>query len=148
MASRVVVVIVLLECLLPLWAQPVGARDAGAAFREVCAGPVVVNGIEMTITALADRARSLHQAFDQLQMHILDAVEAPGRVVIAFLMRARHAGPFISPSGTVAPAQRFIEARTIDVLAVTAGVVSAIWAVSDDLGLPAAPMGATVVKRA
>ena len=35
----------------------------------------------------------------------------------------------------VAPAQHDIEVRTIDVLTVTAGVVSAIWVVSDDLGL-------------
>jgi hypothetical protein len=68
-------------------------------------------------------------------MHILDAVQAPDRVVIAFLMRGRHVGPFVSPLGTVAPTQRNIEVRTIDVLTVTAGVISAIWVVSDDLGL-------------
>ena len=39
------------------------------------------------------------------------------------------------PLGTVAPTQRDIEVRTIDVLSVTAGVISAIWVVSDDLGL-------------
>jgi hypothetical protein len=37
--------------------------------------------------------------------------------------------------GTVAPAQRDIEVGTIDVLTVTASIVSAIWVVSDDLGL-------------
>ena len=68
-------------------------------------------------------------------MHILDTVETPDRVVIAFLMRGRHVGPFVSPLGTVAPTQRDIEVRTIDVLTVTAGVISAIWVVSDDLGL-------------
>jgi hypothetical protein len=35
----------------------------------------------------------------------------------------------------VAPTQRDIEVRTIDVLTITAGVVSAIWVVADDLGL-------------
>jgi hypothetical protein len=68
-------------------------------------------------------------------IHILDAVETPDRIVIAFLMRGRHAGPFNSPLGTVTPTRRDIEVRTIDVLAVTAGVVSAIWVVSGDLGL-------------
>ncbi len=43
--------------------------------------------------------------------------------------------PCSSSLGTVAPTQRDIEVRTIDVLTVTAGVVSAIWVVSDDLGL-------------
>ncbi len=125
-----------LERLLSLWTQPVDARDdAEAAFREVYADPVVVNGTEMAIIGLVDRARSLQQAFDRLDMRILDTVEAPGRVVIAFLMCGRHVGPFISPLGTVAPTHRDIEVRTIDVLTVTAGVVSAIWVVSDDLGL-------------
>ncbi len=96
---------------------------------------VVVNGTEMTITELTGRARSLQRTFDRLDMHILDTVETPGRIVIAFLMRGRHVGPFTSPLGTVAPTQRDIEVRTIDVLTVTAGVISAIWAVADDLGL-------------
>ena len=99
------------------------------------ADPVVVNGIKMPIGELVGRARALQQAFAGLGMEILDAVETPDRVVIAFLMRGRHVGPFKSPLGTVAPTQRDIEVRTIDVLAVTEGVVSAIWVVSDDLGL-------------
>jgi len=129
-------VIDLLERLLPLWAQPVDSRDdAVAAFRTVYADPVVVNGAEMPIADLVSRARSLQQAFDGLSMEILDTVETPDRVVVAFLMRARHVGPFASPLGTVAPTQREIEVRTIDVLTLTAGVVSAIWVVADDLGL-------------
>jgi SnoaL-like polyketide cyclase len=126
----------LLGRLLPLWTQPVDSRDdAEAAFREVYADPVVVNGTEMPIAELVGRARALQQAFAGLDMQILDTVEAPGRVVIAFLMRGRHVGPFRSPLGTVAPTQRDIEVRTIDVLVVTGGLVSAIWVVSDDLGL-------------
>jgi SnoaL-like polyketide cyclase len=129
-------VIDLLGRLLPLWTQPVDSRvDAEAAFRAVYADPVVVNGIKMPIVELVGRARALQRAFDGLSMHILDTVETPDRVVIAFLMRGRHVGPFMSPLGTVAATHRDIEVRTIDVLAVTEGVVSAIWVVSDDLGL-------------
>jgi hypothetical protein len=107
-------VVALLERLVPLWTQPGDARDAPeAAFAEVYADPVVVNGTEMTITELTGRARSLQRAFDRLGMHILDTVETPDRIVIAFLMRGRHVGPFISPLGTVAPTQRDIEVRTI-----------------------------------
>jgi hypothetical protein len=109
--------------------------DAEAAFREVYADPVVVNGAELPVVELVGRARALQQAFDGLSMHILDTVETPGRVVIAFLMRGRHVGPFRSPLGTVPPTQRDIEVRTIDVLVVTEGLISAIWVVSDDLGL-------------
>ena len=35
----------------------------------------------------------------------------------------------------VAPTQRDIEVRTIDVLTITGGLIFAIWVVSDDLGL-------------
>jgi hypothetical protein len=136
MAEQTGTVSALLDRLVPLWTQPAGSRDdAEAAFREVYADPVAVNGAEMPVADLVGRARMLQQAFDQLGMHIVDAVETPDRVVIAFLMRGRHVGPFHSPLGTVAPTQREIEVRTIDVLTLTAGVVSAIWVVADDLGL-------------
>jgi hypothetical protein len=126
----------LLERLLPLWAEDIGARDdAEADFRAVYADPVVLNGTEVPVTALVGRARSLQRAFDRLDMHMLDTVETPDRIVVAFLMRGRHVGTFDSPLGPVAPTQRDVEVRTIDVLTVTAGVISAIWVVSDDLGL-------------
>jgi predicted ester cyclase len=125
-----------LERLLPLWAQPVDARpDPVAAFGEVYADPVLVNGTELALADLVDRARALQRAFDGLSMQILDIVEAPGRVVVAFLMRGQHTGPFVSPVGTIAPTHRDIEVRTIDVLALTGGVISGIWVVSDELGL-------------
>jgi SnoaL-like polyketide cyclase len=68
-------------------------------------------------------------------MHILDTVETPDRIVIAFLLRGRHTGPFASSLGTVAPTHRDIEVRTIDVLTIIGGKISALWVVSNDLGL-------------
>ena len=135
-AGRLVDVTDLLERLLPLWTEPVDGRDdPEGAFGAVYADPVVVNGTEMSLTALVARARSLQQAFDRLGMDILDTVEAPGRVVVAFVMRGRHVGPYASPLGTVAPTGRDIAVRTIDVLTMADGLVTAIWVVSDDLGL-------------
>ena len=126
----------LLERLLPLWTEPVDGRDdPEAAFGAVYADPVVVNGTEMSLTALVARARSLQQAFDQLGMDILDTVETPDRVVVAFEMRGRHVGPYASPLGTVAPTGRDIAVSTIDVLTIAGGLVTAIWVVADDLGL-------------
>ena len=128
--------IALLERLLPLWTEPVDGRgDPEAAFGEVYADPVAVNGTEMSLAALVARARSLQQAFDQLGMDILDTVETPDRVVVAFEMRGRHVGPYASPLGTVAPTGRDIAVRTIDVLTIAGGLVTAIWVVADDLGL-------------
>jgi SnoaL-like polyketide cyclase len=129
-------VMTLLERLVALWTQPVGSRDdAEAAFREVYADSVVVNGTGMPVADLVSRAKALQEAFDGLGMDILDTVETPDRIVIAFHMRGRHVGPYVSPLGLVAPTRRDIEVRTIDVLTVTEGVISAIWVVSDDLGL-------------
>jgi predicted ester cyclase len=125
-----------LERLTSLWTQPVDAwPDPVAAFGEVYANPVQVNGSELALTELIARARALQRAFDDLGMQILDTVEAPGRIVIAFMMRGRHTGPYVSPVGTIAPTHRAIQVRTIDVLTLTAGAVSAIWVVSDELGL-------------
>jgi predicted ester cyclase len=128
--------IALLERLVPLWTDPVDGRgDPEAAFGEVYADPVVVNGTEMSLTALVARARSLQQAFDQLGMDILDTVETPDRVVVAFEMRGRHVGPYASPLGTVGSTGRDIAVRTVDVLTVVDGLVTAIWVVADDLAL-------------
>ena len=60
---------------------------------------------------------------------------APDRVVVAFVMRGRHVGPYASALGTVAPTGRDPAVRTIDVLRVTGGLVTAISVVADDLGL-------------
>jgi predicted ester cyclase len=134
--GRLVAVDAFLERLRALWTQPVDALDdAEAAFGQLYANPVLVNGTEMSLAELVDRARSLQRAFDRLSMDILDAVETPGRIVLAFVMRGRHAGPFASPLGTVAPTGRDIEVRTIDVLAIADGIITAIWVVADDLGL-------------
>jgi hypothetical protein len=106
-----------------------------AAFAQVYADPVVVNGTPMIVAQLADRARSLQQSFDRLSMQILDQIETSDRLVIAFITRERHVGPYPSPLGTIPPTGRQITVRTIDVLRIQDGLVSAITAVADDLSL-------------
>jgi predicted ester cyclase len=126
----------LLQRLLRLWTEPVGDGFAAtAAFSALYADPLVVNGRPMTVAQLVDRARSLQKAFDGLSMQIVDRIDTSDRLVIAFLMRGRHVGPYASPLGTIPPTGRRIEVRTIDVLTVEDGLVSAIWVVADDLGL-------------
>ena len=63
------------------------------------ADPVGVNGAEMRSTGLVGRARMLQRAFDQLGMHIVDAVETPDRVVIAFLIAGATSARFTHPWG-------------------------------------------------
>jgi predicted ester cyclase len=126
----------LVERLLPLWTRPVAVReDAEADFRAVYTDPVVVNGIEMRVGQLVQRAGSLQDAFTDLTMDVLDVIETPNRLVLAFLMRGRHVGTFRSAVGDIAPTGRKIEVRTIDVLTVEDGKVTRIWVVADDLGL-------------
>ena len=68
-------------------------------------------------------------------MEILDRVETRDRLVLAFLMRGRHVGPYTTPAGQVEATGRDIAVRTIDVLTVSSGRISAIWVVADELGL-------------
>lgn len=126
----------LVERLLPLWTDAVADRlDAEADFRAVYADSIVVNGVEMSVGQLVQRAASLQDAFAELSMDVLDVVEAAGRLVLAFLMRGRHIGTFASPVGDIAPTGREIEVRTIDVLTVEDEKITRIWVVADDLGL-------------
>jgi predicted ester cyclase len=121
---------------MALWTTPVGDRHgAEAAFAELYTDPVVVNGAPLSLAALVDRARALQQAFEGLSMQIVDRVDTPDRVVIAFLMRGRQVGSYPSPLGSVPPSGRDVQVRTIDVLAVEDGRISAIWVVADELGL-------------
>lgn len=134
--GRLIGVTDLLQRLLRLWTEPVGDPSAAsAAFAQVYANPVVINGVPMTVAQLAERARSLQQSFNRLSMQILDQIETSERLVIAFIMRGRHVGPYPSPLGTIPPTGREIAVRTIDVLTIHDGLVSAITVVADDLGL-------------
>jgi Ser/Thr protein kinase RdoA (MazF antagonist) len=126
-----------LDRLLRLWAEPPGGDDAAAvaAFRELYADPVPVNGAELTAIDLLGRARALHRAFDGLRMELVDRVEAPDRLVVGFRMRGRHVGPLATPLGTVAPTGREVESRVIDILTLQNGLIPGIFMVADDLGL-------------
>jgi predicted ester cyclase len=129
-------VIPLLDRLLDLWQEPVDERDdPEAAFRELYADPVSINGAPTPVSLLVERARALQRGFAGLTTEILDQVETPDRLVIAFYMRGRHVGPLLTPIGTVAPTGRTVEIRTIDVLTIADGVITALWVVSDELGM-------------
>ncbi|HET8651140.1 MAG TPA: ester cyclase [Gaiellaceae bacterium] len=126
----------LLDRLLGLWQEPVDERDdPEAAFREVYADPVSINGTPMPVGWLVERARVLQRAFEGLTTEILDQVETPDRLVIAFNMRARNVGPLVTPVGTVTPTGGAVEVRTIDILTIADGLVTALWVVSDELGM-------------
>jgi ketosteroid isomerase-like protein len=70
-----------------------------------------------------------------LRVELIEQVEAPGRVVIAFWQRGRHVGPLSTPLGEIAATGREIEIRVIDVLSITDGRISAVQVVPDNLTL-------------
>ena len=126
----------LLNRVLALWQEPVDERDdPEAAFREVYTDPVSINGAPTPVSSLVERARSLQGSFADLSTEIVDQVETPDRLVLAFYLRGRHVGPLLTPIGIVSPTDRPVEIRTIDVLTIDDGVITAIWVVSDELGM-------------
>jgi predicted ester cyclase len=126
----------LLDRLFDLWLEPVDERDdPEAAFRELYADPVSINGAPTPVSSLVDRARSLQRSFAGLTTDIVDHVETPDRVVVAFHMRGQHVGPLPTTIGTVAPTGRWVEIRTVDVLTIAEGVITSLWVVPDELGM-------------
>ena len=124
------------ERLSRLWTEPVAQKsDAIAAFGELYTDPVLINGVETPLVDLVERARATQRAFSELSMEIIDEVETPGRLVVVFWQRGRHVGPLSLPMGQIAPTDRRFEIRTIDVLSITGGRISAIQVVPDNLGL-------------
>lgn len=126
----------LADRLLDLWVGiPADDADAAAAFARLYADPVTVNGAPMPVAGLVARARTLHAAYADLEMELLDVVAAADRVVIAFIMHARHTGPLATPLGSVPATGRTVAARTIDILTVRDGLITAITVVADELGV-------------
>jgi predicted ester cyclase len=122
--------------LLDLWAHPIDDPDkALAEFAAVYTDPVTINGAAMPLTGLVDRATALHRALERTGVEILDVVTQGDQVVVAFTMIARHIGPWPSPLGEVAATGRTVTVRTIDILTLTDGLISAICVVNDEAGM-------------
>jgi predicted ester cyclase len=126
----------MVERLLRLWTEPVAATpDAIAAFAELYTDPVLINGEEIQLADLVERARRLQRAFADLSVEVIDEVEAPDRLVVVFWQRGRHVGPLLLPFGEIQPTGRHVEVRTIDVLSLSGDRISAVQVVPDNLGL-------------
>jgi hypothetical protein len=125
-----------LQRLFRLWSDPLPEGEgAVAAFRQVYADPVPVNGVDFSAAALVERARTQQRAFEGLEMELIDELHAPGKIVVVFRQRGRHTGPLPTPLGEVAPTGRDVDRQIIDVLTIKGGLVVDVRVVSDDLGL-------------
>jgi predicted ester cyclase len=124
------------ERLLDLWAAPIpDPQEAQASFALLYTDPVTINGGEVPLSALVTRAGQTHTSLERLSVKVLDVIETPGKVVLAFELTARHVGAWHSALGDVPATGRTVTVRTIDVLTVDNGLVTAIWVVSDEAAL-------------
>jgi predicted ester cyclase len=129
-------VIPVFERALPLWSGPLPEGEAGlAAFREVYADPVEVNGTTTPLGDLVERARMLQGAFGRLQHRILQEVDGGDHVAVAFRISGHHLGPLETPIGTVPPTGRRLEVQGLDIFELCMGRIHAVWAVADQLDL-------------
>jgi len=121
--------------LLDLWSGPVTAGpDAEAAFRRVYTDPVVVNGAELPVSALVERAARLQDTFETVEREILDVAEAGNKVAVAFRLSGRQVGPMTTAAGPVSPTGEHLSIRVVDLLTLTDGRISSLWMAADELG--------------
>jgi len=121
--------------LLRLWTEPPPDDAAAeAAFREVYADPVTVNGSPVSAAGLVARARALQGVFDGVERQVLDVVDGGDKVALAFRLSGRQVGVLATSAGPLPPTGQVLDLRVIDVLTVTAGRITDIWMVADELG--------------
>ncbi len=126
----------LVDDLMALWQSLPEDEDAArAAFARVYAERVQVNGVEVTIDGLVGRARALQGALTGITHEVLERVEADDKVVVAFRLRGRHTGTFVSSVGDVPATGQDVWVQGMDVLTLTDGRITAITVVTDELGL-------------
>jgi hypothetical protein len=124
----------LLDRLLQLWSTPPdGDADQLAAFAAVYTDPVLINDTPMALPDLVARARALHAAFSEHEIEVVDRIEQPGKLAVAFRHIARHTGPWVTAVGEVAPTGRTVTGVGIDLLTLEDDRVAAIWVLADEL---------------
>jgi predicted ester cyclase len=124
-----------IDNLLDLWSGPiVPGADAEAAFRRVYTDPVMVNGTEVPVTALVERALLLQGTFESMEREVLDVAEVGDKVAVAFRLSGRHVGPMATSAGLVPPTGKRVSMRVIDILTLTDGRISSLWMTADELG--------------
>jgi predicted ester cyclase len=136
-----------LDGLLRLWMNPLPqGEEAEEAFHAFYTDPVKVNGRSLHAADLVERARCLQAALADAEREVLEVVEAGGKLAVAFRLAGRHAGPFRTAAGELAPTGRRIELRVIDILTITDGRISEVWMAADELGALAA-IDAVTLRR-
>jgi hypothetical protein len=119
---------------MELWSAPIPEGDAAIArFATVYADPVSLNGQDLPLSTLVDRARAISGVVSDRRHAVHDLVEGPGFLAVAFEIRARHTGPWTAPDGTVKrPTGREVVVQGLDIFRFDdQGRVRSLWAVND-----------------
>jgi predicted ester cyclase len=124
----------LLERLFEAWTDVNDVSELEDRFAAIYTDPVRLNGTNISPSDLAVRARSLHRAFTDLRAEVLQIVEDSDGIAVAFVMHGLHTGAYESPVGIIQPTGSQVQIRSIDVLTISDGKISAIWVIADDLG--------------
>lgn len=124
-----------IDGLLDLWSGPLTAGpDAEAAFRGFYTDPVTVNGAELPVSALVERAVLLQRTFERLEREVLEVAEAGDTVAVAFRLSGRQVGPMATAAGSVPATGQHLSIRVLDILTLTDGRISSLWMAADELG--------------
>jgi hypothetical protein len=121
--------------LMDLWVVPTDEQaDPFEAFGAVYADPVSINGTPMSVADVVARARTLHLAFADHVIELVDQVEQGDKLAIAFRHTARHVGSWTTPLGEFKATGRTVTGLGIDLLTFDAdGRIREIWVLADEL---------------
>jgi SnoaL-like polyketide cyclase len=122
--------------MLRLWSVPPPDDELAAlsAFREVYFDPYSVNGEDVPLGAVVDRARMMHAGLTGLRHEVLDRIDSGDRTVLVMRQMGRHTGPLSTQLGTWQPTGVSLERRIIEVITVEGDRLRKVWVTGDDLG--------------
>ena len=116
---------------LRLWEASIPDGDAAvAAFRDAYADPLVINGVEWTVTALVERARATQAALADIGFQVVDRIDTGDRCAIAFRQWGRHVGA-LPGEHAVAPSGERVEGLGMDMFRLVGDRITEIWVLSD-----------------
>lgn len=122
------------EQLTSLWTRPLPEGNAALeAFSRLYAKRVKVNGNEIPLEALVERARGMQAAFSEMSSTLLSKVDTPTHSAVVFRMRGRHVGPLPTPLGVLPPTGKVTERQVMDLIHVQDGKIVEVWMCSDEL---------------
>ncbi|HYO33599.1 MAG TPA: ester cyclase [Nocardioidaceae bacterium] len=124
------------EDIMTLWQRlPDTDEEARAAFAELYADRVQVNGNELTLDDLVARARALQSALADIRHEMIDRVEVDDKLVIAFKLHGRHTGTLRTALGEVPATGNAVSVQGMDILTFSDGRITTITVLSDELGM-------------